>query len=250
MTTMAMDFGSKVIQQQQQQVQGMVDKYISVGQLKYYFAVDNTYVSKKLGLLIFPFIHSDWSIRYSHDEPVQPRYELNAADLYIPSMAFVTYILVVGYMLGLQDRFSPEVLGTTSGSALTMVILELIMIYLTTRIMSINTNLKMFDTMAFCMYKYVGMIFSLVVGMFFSSSGYYPALAYISLALALFLFRTLHLRVEPEVHGVENHGKRKIWLLFTMVGLQPLIMWWLTYSLIPSYTFFSPAMDLPADGLL
>ena len=114
-------------------------------------------------------------------------------------MAFVTYILVVGYMLGMQDRFSPEVLGTTSGSALTMFILELIMIYLTTRIMSINTNLKMFDTMAFCMYKYVGMIFSLVVGMFFSSSGYYLALIYISLALALFLFRTLHLRVEPEV---------------------------------------------------
>ena len=37
MTTMAMDFGSKVIQQQQQQVQGMVDKYISVGQLKVSF---------------------------------------------------------------------------------------------------------------------------------------------------------------------------------------------------------------------
>merc|ERR1719228_512089 len=107
----------------------------------------------------------------------------------------------------------------------------MIMIYLTTKIMSINTNLKMFDTMAFCMYKYVGMIFSLVVGMFFSSSGYYPALA-----LALFLFRTLHLRVEPEVHGVESHGKRKIWLLASMVGWQPLVMLWLTYSLIPSYT--------------
>ena len=25
------------------------------------------------------------------------------------SMAFVTYILVVGYVLGMQDRFSPEV---------------------------------------------------------------------------------------------------------------------------------------------
>ena len=37
MTTMAMDFGSIVIQQQQQQVQGMVDKYISVGQLKVSF---------------------------------------------------------------------------------------------------------------------------------------------------------------------------------------------------------------------
>jgi hypothetical protein len=32
------------------------------------------------------------------------------------------------------------------------------------------------------------------------SSGYYPALIYTSLALALFLFRTLHLRVEPEVN--------------------------------------------------
>jgi hypothetical protein len=31
------------------------------------------------------------------------------------------------------------------------------------------------------------------------SSGYYPALLYTSLALAIFLFRTLHLRVEPEV---------------------------------------------------
>jgi len=248
MTNMAMNYGADIGKQKLKEVEGIVEKYIPVGQLKYYFAVDNTYVTKKLGLLMFPFVHSDWSIRYSHDEPVQPRYELNAADLYIPSMAFVTYILVVGYMLGMQDRFSPEVLGTTSGSALTMFILEMIMIYLTTRIMSINTNLKMFDTMAFCMYKYVGMIFSLVVGMFFSSSGYYPALAYISLALALFLFRTLHLRVEPEVHGVENHGKRKIWLLFTMVALQPLMMWWLTYSLIPSYTFLSPAMEPPVDG--
>ena len=43
---------------------------------------------------------------------------------------------------------------------------------------------------------------------------------------------------------MENHGKRKIWLLFTMVFLQPLIMWWLTYSLVPSYTFLSPAADM------
>ena len=39
-----------------------------------------------------------------------------------------------------------------------------------------------------------------------------------------------------KVHGVESHGKRKIWLLASMVGWQPLVMLWLTYSLIPSYT--------------
>ena len=57
---------------------------------------------------------------------MQPRYELNAADLYIPSMAFVTYILVVGYVLGLQDRFSPEILATTASSALTALLLEIL----------------------------------------------------------------------------------------------------------------------------
>ena len=57
---------------------------------------------------------------------MQPRYELNAADLYIPSMAFVTYILVVGYMLGLQNRFSPEILATTASSALTALFLEIL----------------------------------------------------------------------------------------------------------------------------
>ena len=57
---------------------------------------------------------------------MQPRFELNAADLYIPSMAFVTYILVVGYMLGLQDRFSPEILATTASGALTALFLEIL----------------------------------------------------------------------------------------------------------------------------
>merc|ERR1711973_528086 len=223
-------------------MEGYVDKYISVGQLKYYFAVDNSYVTKKLKLLLFSFLHSGWSIRYSHNEPVQPRLELNAADLYMPSMAFVTYILVVGYVLGMQDRFSPEVLATTSSSALTSLILEILAIWVTITVMSINTTLAKWDFLAFSMYKYVGMIVCLLMGLI-SGTVDYATLAYSAAALALFLFRTLHLRVEPEVHGVENHGKRKIWLLFTMVCVQPMIMWLLTYSLIPSYTFFSPAFE-------
>jgi len=235
-TNMAMNMGADIMQQKKKEMEGMMEKYISVGQLKYYFAVDNTYVTKKLMLLMFPFTHSDWSIRYNHDEPVQPRFELNAADLYIPSMAFVTYILVVGYMLGMQDRFSPDLLAATASTSLTVLVLELVVIYMTVTIMNINTTLAKCDILAFCMYKYVGMILCLVMGMFFSTTGYYFALAYTALALALFLFRTLHLRVEPEVHGVESHGKRKIWLLASMVGWQPLVMLWLTYSLIPSYT--------------
>ena len=52
-----------------------------------------------------------------------------------------------------------------------------------------------------------------------------------------------------QVHGgAESHGKRKLWLLFTMVAWQPLVMLWLTYNLIPSYTILSsPGQGLPGD---
>merc|ERR1712215_137202 len=123
------NYGADIVNQKKKEVEGMMEKY----------------VSKKLRLLLFPFAHSDWSIRYNHDEPVQPRFELNAADLYIPSMAFVTYILVVGYMLGLQERFSPEVLATTASSALTSLVLEILIIWVTTTVMSITSTLAKWD---------------------------------------------------------------------------------------------------------
>lgn len=47
----------------------------------------------------------DWSVKYEQDEPVQPRFEINAPDLYIPTMAYVTYVLVAGLVLGMQDRY-------------------------------------------------------------------------------------------------------------------------------------------------
>ena len=235
-TNLAMSYGRDFVGKGQEEIKKNLDKYVSIGQLKYYFAVDTAYVRKKLALLVFPFLQKDWSIRYSHDEPVQPRYEANAADLYIPSMAFVTYILVVGYMLGMQSRFSPEMLATTASSALTALFLEILVVYLTTTLMAVTSTLAKWDYLAFSMYKYVGMIVCLVAGgLMLSRTVYYAALLYSAAALALFLFRTLHPRVEPEVHGmVESHGKRKIWLIMVMVAWQPVMMWWLTYSLVPS----------------
>ena len=42
---------------------------------------------------VFSFVYScclqDWSIKYNQDEPVAPRYEVNAPDLYIPGMVIL-----------------------------------------------------------------------------------------------------------------------------------------------------------------
>lgn len=34
-----------------------IDRFVPVAKLKCYFAVDTLYVGKKLGLLLFPFLH-------------------------------------------------------------------------------------------------------------------------------------------------------------------------------------------------
>ncbi|TRZ08533.1 hypothetical protein HGM15179_018570 [Zosterops borbonicus] len=87
-------------------VEDNLGRWVPVGRLKYYFAVDTVYVAKKLRLLIFPFGHQDWQVRYQQDAPVAPRFDVNAPDLYIPAMAFLTYILLAGLALGTQNRTS------------------------------------------------------------------------------------------------------------------------------------------------
>lgn len=47
----------------------------------------------------------NWEVSYLQDTPVAPRFDVNAPDLYIPTMGFITYILVAGLALGTQSRY-------------------------------------------------------------------------------------------------------------------------------------------------
>lgn len=42
-----------------------LDRFLPISKLKYYFAVDTVYVGKKLGLLVFPYMHEVWLMRSS-----------------------------------------------------------------------------------------------------------------------------------------------------------------------------------------
>merc|ERR1719445_173113 len=247
MTDMAMRYGQDMMGKGQEELKKNLDKYVSIGQLKYYFAVDTTYVAKKLGVLLFPFTRSDWAIKYNQDEPVQPKYDLNAPDLYIPTMAYATYVLLVGYILGLRNAFSPDLLGITASSTLVWLILEFGLIHLTLFLMGINTSLTKWDILSFSSYKYVGIIVVLLTGLLLQSYGYYISLIYVSLALIWFLTRTLKLRIEPEVHGMQVHGKRKLYIILMYAALQPLLIWWMTYSLVPISTSVN-MNDIPGSA--
>ncbi|GKE11061.1 YIF1B-like protein, partial [Tanacetum coccineum] len=84
-----------------------ISRYFS--DLQYYFQVNDHYVRNKLKVVLFPFLHRGHWTRTT--EPVggrlsykPPIYDINAPDLYIPLMAFGTYVVLAGFSLGLQGK--------------------------------------------------------------------------------------------------------------------------------------------------
>ncbi|KAH8027696.1 hypothetical protein HPB51_007246 [Rhipicephalus microplus] len=206
-----------------------IEKYVSLSKIKYYFAVDTAYVGRKLLLLLFPFSHTDWAVKYDQDEPVPPRYDVNAPDLYIPSMALVTYVLLSGYLLGLRNEFTPERLGLQASSALMWLTLEVLAVWLATYILSIRSSLRVLDLIAFSSYKFVGMIAALLASMVLYRMGYLLVLAYACLTLDFFLLRTLRLAL---LSGSSSEGSRRgLYLLLAMCAFQPALAYWLTQPL-------------------
>lgn len=235
---MALQYGQKLADHGKQLVESQFEKYVPVTRLKYYFAVDNNYVVKKLMLLFFPFTHrvsvqfawgiqllssqfcinfvcslQDWSLKYDQDNPVQPRYDINAPDLYIPTMAYITFVVLAGLVMGkysrsyfphrkicfitdfgrfshfpgMQNRFSPEQLGIISSSALAYSLFELIIYSITLYVANISTTLKTLDLLSFAGYKFAMIDVCILVSILFKRLGYYSMFLYSSITLTFFL---------------------------------------------------------------
>ena len=90
MTDMAMQYGQNMMGKGQEELKKNLDKYVSIGQLKYYFAVDTTYVAKKLGgwdvlkcVCYQPWWHST-SLSLSRRSPLVPVQSLRLVDKVLP----------------------------------------------------------------------------------------------------------------------------------------------------------------------
>eukprot|EP00099_Drosophila_melanogaster_P023667 NP_651498.1 uncharacterized protein Dmel_CG5484, isoform C [Drosophila melanogaster] len=247
---MAMQYGQKLADQGKQIMENQFEKWVPVAKLKYYFAVDNAYVGRKLRLLFFPYMHKDWSLRYDQEHPVQPRYDVNAPDLYLPTMGYITYVIVAGLLLGMQKRFSPEQLGIQASSAMAYSIFELVIYSLALYVMNVKTSLKTLDLLAFTGYKYVNIVVCLMVSTLFFKSGYYIALAYTSFSFGFFMLRTLRTKLlqdnspaapsgainydpygNPQQFDYSGGKKRKLYFLFMIVAGQALFAFLLSKHL-------------------
>ena len=166
--------------------------------------MSNRYVLAKLTLVLFPWRHHPWSRQQttSHSPRssspsathfLPPREDVNAPDMYIPLMAFVTYVLLTTLLAGLNGRFEPQLLGMTFSNASVVIILELLVLWLGRYFLNISSESQIYDLVAYSGYKFVGVIVTIAVAAIVNqgrgTGGWvgWTVFAYTFMANALFL---------------------------------------------------------------
>ncbi|SNX86214.1 related to YIF1 - protein required for the fusion of COPII transport vesicles with the Golgi [Melanopsichium pennsylvanicum] len=255
---MGVQFGQHMAAVGGEYVQKNFNALLPMPVLKHYFNVSNSYVLHKLRIVLFPWRHKPWSRAHRHSsgggvgvssaysEPssavktassgaegfLPPRDDVNSPDLYIPTMAFVTYIIVTSVILGLESRFHPEVLGLRASRALAIILVELAAIKLGTYLLNIQGDHTMMDLLAYSGYKFVGTLITLLVGLIkVRGLVYWSVFLYCFAANAFFLLRSLRYVVLPDPSSPSSqtitHAQRsrRIQFLFCIAVVQIVFGW-------------------------
>ena len=116
---MMKDYAYGKVKEQYEENKGYL-RFLSIDGLKVYFDVTNSYVLRKLKIILFPFLlrGDDWkqtktdafsadsfSGEIGMEETFTPRNDLQAPDLYIPLMSFVTFVLITAFYKGGNSDF-------------------------------------------------------------------------------------------------------------------------------------------------
>jgi len=166
---------------------------------------------------------------------------VNSPDLYIPVMAFVTFVLVCGYLFGTAGRFTPELLielGSRSGAAL---LLEVLIMYVGFYLLETNgLTPRIWDLVAYSGYKYVGMLVSVMVGIFlYGGWPYAGAKLFTGASTAFFMMRTMKRALAPPVdmHPSQadqaKHSAMRRNYFILLLGATQLGLTWFLLRMVP-----------------
>ncbi|KZT58183.1 putative ER to Golgi transport-related protein [Calocera cornea HHB12733] len=241
---MGMQFGQSAMRAGQDYLDKNFSIHVPLPLIRHQFNVSNSYVLHKLRLLVFPWRHRPWARKPKQSDTgaqadgwQPPREDVNSPDLYIPTMALVTYILLSALQTGLQSRFHPEVLGVVASKALAVLLIEFLSIKLGCYLLNIQEHGQVMDLVAYGGYKFVGVIFTMLVGLLqLGRSVYWLTFLYAFCATAFFLLRSLRQVVLPDASAAPSNVTvtsaqrgRRIQFLFMIAVSQLLYMWILAW---------------------
>ncbi|CAH2354335.1 protein transport protein Yif1p [[Candida] railenensis] len=209
------------------------------GDINYYFKVSNSYVLRKVGVILFPYRHKNWNRLTSSSDPSQqpsssstssvqyvpPTHDLNAPDLYIPLMSFITYILLWASFQGFKGDFHPQLFGYLASQTLACSLIDITVFKVGLYLLNCSTQSSFWDIIAFSGYKYVTII-ALLCWKNLIGGGwiYFGVVLLFTGNLSLFLMRSLKFFVLPIGSGVDHSasnsissGQRRIRIQFLFV---------------------------------
>mmetsp|Transcript_26495 Transcript_26495/g.31257 ORF Transcript_26495/g.31257 Transcript_26495/m.31257 type:complete len:276 (-) Transcript_26495:114-941(-) len=203
--------------------------------LRIYFAVNNSYVKRKMLRVLFPFLTKDWG-RITNDPSdiaghkyALPNSDDNALDLYIPSMSLITYVLLCALCYGSAGQFDPEVLPEIITSCILTQIFEVLLFRV--GFYTMQASVSLLDLMAITGYKYLGLAMNMLVGVVLEISlesgsrrGYFVAFLWTASAISFFVLKTMAEFV-PKVTS-SNGPKRELMVVGFGVS-QFATMWFL-----------------------
>eukprot|EP00262_Sarcandra_glabra_P016880 TRINITY_DN5627_c0_g1_i3.p1 TRINITY_DN5627_c0_g1~~TRINITY_DN5627_c0_g1_i3.p1 ORF type:complete len:272 (+),score=26.75 TRINITY_DN5627_c0_g1_i3:3-818(+) len=219
-------YGEKIFGSSSEYVQSNISRYFSDSQ--YYFQVNGQYVRNKLKVILFPFLHRGHWTRIT--EPVggrlsykPPIYDINAPDLYIPFMAFGTYVLLAGFSLGFLGKFSPEALSLQFTKGLLGWFLQVLL--LKASLYSLGSGeAPLLDIVAYGGYAFTGISLAVLARIIWSYS-YYFLLPWTCICMGVFLVKTMKRVLFAGARSYEHSSKHHYLLLFMAVAQFPLFFW-------------------------
>ncbi len=156
-----------------------------------------------------------------------PRQDLNAPDLYIPLMAFVTYVLLYSLGRGLRleaASFSPDIIIQSVWRCLALQVVESLLIKFGVNLLSIT--LPFSDIFAYCGYKYVGLCINTLARTMGGTVNFVVSL-YTAGMLSFFILKSLAAVVPA---NASSGGPPRHLILLGIAGLQlvvTLVLSWL-----------------------
>ncbi|KMZ71846.1 Protein YIF1B-B [Zostera marina] len=218
-------YGERFLGSSSEFMQSNVSKYFSDPQ--YYFQVNDHYVWNKLKVVLFPFLHRGHWTRIA--EPVggslaykPPIHDINAPDLYIPLMAFGSYVVITGFSLGLFGKFSPEALSLQFTKGLAGWLMQIIL--LKGFLYSLGRESPLLDIVSYAGYAFTGMSIAVMAKIFWSYS-YYFIMPWVCLCTGVFLVKTMRRVLFSGPRSYEHASRCHYLLLFIAAAQFPLFFW-------------------------
>ncbi|ETO26313.1 hypothetical protein RFI_10824, partial [Reticulomyxa filosa] len=181
---------------------------------------------------------SKWFNNSPFEPPVN---DINAPDMYIPLMAIITYIVIMGFAVGIQQhsKFTPQVLVATASSAFGMLIFEVLIMKSGFWFIG-NVAVPPFwlDLICYAGYKLIFVVLNLGIFTLFPSLTVYYIVSIVTGCLAgLFMiqtlrpyFKTIHSSAQADQdlffqgNNIGEHNSNKTKQIFLgLVGLAQLI---------------------------